>query len=472
MSREATLLKNTIIFAIGNFSSKFLGFLILPLYTAYLNSSEYGYYDLIVSTASLLLPIISFQIYDGLYRNLLEVEELEEKKKNISATIYIIVRNLVIFNVLYLLVDILLPFKNSSLILLFINVFIIYTAYLQIARGFKQNAVFSIAGIINTVLVVLFSLYFIILLNLKVSGLLLSMILSYFICIVYLEVKLKVIRYIRFSKGDKKVGSLLIAYSLPLIPNTISWWIMNVSDRYLLTHFAGVEANGLYAIANKFPAILLAINSVFYLSWQESSITEYEAKDRNEFYTKMFNNLVVFQFSFVLVLIAFTKPMMQLLVNAEFYAAWKYVPALYIGAVFFAFSSFYGTGFLSTKKTKGAFYSSVFGSIANILLNIILIPFIGIQGAAISTMLAFIIMWIIRMKQTKTFFQITIKKIPFLILVSLILLEIIGYYLDYLVLDYILMIASLISFLLLNKNLIVGVLGKTSRKWIKRQRVS
>ncbi|MFT8323228.1 MAG: polysaccharide biosynthesis C-terminal domain-containing protein [Bacillus sp. (in: firmicutes)] len=473
MSREATLVKNTIIFAIGNFSSKFLGILILPLYTAYLNASEYGYYDLVITTASLILPLVSFQIYDGLYRNLLEEDKLEERKKNISSTFLITVRNLVVFDVFYIIANTFyLNIQSGNLIIAYINVFILFTVYIQIARGLRENMVFSIAGILNTFLIVLFTVFFITKLDLKVSGLLIAMILSYGLCIVYLEVKLKVFRYIDFSMLDKNVSKSLIMYSLPLIPNTISWWIMNVSDRFLLTHFVGLDANGLYAIANKFPSILLAINSVFYLSWQETSITEYNSKDRNEFYSKMFNNLLVFQFSLLLVLIAFTKPMMTLLVDREFFNAWKYVPFLYIGAIFYAFSSFYGTGFLSAKKTKGAFYSSIFGSLANIVMNIMLIPFIGIQGASISTMLSFIIMWIIRIKQTKSFFHIKIKKAQFLLLATLSILSIVLYYLDNVYLNYSLMIISLVSFLKFNQKLIAPIIGKMSIQWKKRQKAS
>lgn len=84
MNRNKILFKNILTYALGNFGSKFLGFILLPSYTHYLSVSDYGYLGLISVSVSFIIPIITFQIFDGLYRFLLGVDSIEERKKVIS----------------------------------------------------------------------------------------------------------------------------------------------------------------------------------------------------------------------------------------------------------------------------------------------------------------------------------------------------------------------------------------------------
>ena len=419
MSREKKLFKNTMIYALGNFSSKGLVFLMLPLYTSFLTPKEFGSYDLIVTIVTLLVPVISFQIQEGSYRYILDEKDYQKKYQVVSSAIQIIVRNLIVSNILYLLCISFFNINYSLLIMLYYNVYIFSEIYLQVARGFQQNLDYAIAGIINTVVNLISTLVLTVGFHLKIEGLLISVIIGFITSLVYLEIKIKVLKNIKLFNKNTEISSKLVRYSLPLIPNILNWWIINVSDRLLLAHFIGVEANGIYAIANKFPSILIIMNSIFYLAWQESAITEYRSKDKNEFYSQMFNGFMKFQVSCLLVLLAFSPIFIHLFVDSQFKEAYKYMPFLYIGAVFSSFSSFYGTGFQSAKETKGAFYSSVAGSLLNIILNLLLIPYIGIQGAAVSTMVAFLVMWVMRIYQTKKYFSIKLDVKHLLVLVAI-----------------------------------------------------
>lgn len=454
MKREATLIKNTLIFAIGNFASKLLGFLLLPLYTGYLSAKDFGYFDLIVTTVTLFLPIISLQIYDGLYRYLLDTDDKSKIGSIISTTFSILLKNLLLFNVLYFIITYLLEIKNALLIVIYINVLVISQLYSQIARGLKKNIVYSISGFIGTCISLVASIISIAILNMNISGLLISLILSSIGTIIYVEYKLKIFSIITFNKKDKLLTKSLLVYSIPLIPNVVNWWIMNVSDRYLLSYFVNLNANGIYAVANKFPSILMIVNTIFNMAWQESAISEHKAKDKNQFYTKMFNVYLDLQWCAVLILISFTKPLMQIIVGKSFGEAWIYAPFLYFAVLFSSFSSFYGIGFQSSKETKGAFLSSICGSILNIILGVMLIPNIGIQGASVSTLVAFLAMWIIRIFQTKKYFSISIKltKVAIYTILSLVFLFL--YYQGNIYSDIIMIFSSLLLTIYFNKRLI------------------
>lgn len=454
MSRKSKFIENTVIYALGNFGSKLLGFLLLPLYTHFLNEGQMGYYDLIMTTVSLLLPLITLQINDGMFRYVLEAKEEEKKLNYINNSIIITAKGIAVFSLVFSVFSFFIKLEYSGLILIQIIVTVISTLFMQISRGFQKNIIYSASGIIMTFTMLISNIIFLNFTDMLVEGLILSNIIGCVIVIAYIEARLKIIRRFSLKNSNKKLASRLLSYSIPLIPVGISWWVMNVSDRYLLKYFLGPEANGIYAVANKFPAILMIVNSLFYLSWQETSIVEYGSKDRDDFYTKMFNLYMVIQFTSVIGLIAFTKPVLKFLVSPPFFIAWKFTPFLYIGAMLSAFSSFYGTGYQTSKKTRGAFTTSVIGAVANIAINIMIIPHIGIQGAALSTAASFFIMWSIRLFTTREYFKISINKKTLAALSLLLIIEVWIFYLENSILDIVIQAASVIIFIGFNLGLI------------------
>ena len=464
MTREKTLIKNTIIYAVGNFGSKFLTFLLLPLYTYYLTTGDYGYFDLITTTVWLIIPLITFQINDGLYRYLLETNNTKECSDYISNSFFIELKNLLLFNLVYIILIQFKSFRYDYIILLQIDFGIMSGLWAQISRGLKRNFEYAMSGIISTIIILVSNIFFITYMKYGVGSLIISNVLASIIIVIYIDYKLKIRKYIKYKLQNKNIKKQLILYSIPLIPNVISWWLMNVFDRYFLNFYIGIEANGIYAVANKFPSILIMVNSIFYLAWQESAIGEYNSKDKNIFYSKMFNLLVVLEFTTVLILLPFTKFIMKYIVKNNFYSAWLFIPFLYFGAIFNAFSSFYGTGYQSSKETIGAFYTSVYGAVINIILNIILIPVIGIQGASLSTMVSFLIMWLARLWQTKKYFKITIHKNKIISLLALSLIYTLFYYLNIDYMNYLLMILSLIFFILYNKKLLLSAFTAIKEK--------
>jgi O-antigen/teichoic acid export membrane protein len=454
MNRNKLLVKNTIIYAIGNFGSKFLTFLLVPFYTYYLSTGDYGYFDLITTTVLLLVPAITLQINDGLYRFLLDSKNNNETSSIISNSLFITLRNLFFFNVIYIIIIQFIDFQYEYLILLQINFNVISALWTQISRGLRKNIEYSISGIIGTLIILFSNIIFITLMHLKVGSLILSNVISFIVILIYMEYKLKIRKYISYKLCNKKIKKELLLFSIPLIPNVISWWFMNVSDRYFLRLYKGIEANGIYAVSNKFPAILIMVNSIFYLAWQESAISEYNSKDRNKFYSNMFNIMTSIEFTTVIVLLPLTKFAMKYIISNKFDTAVLYIPFLYIGTILNAFSSFYGTGYLSAKDTKGAFYTSLIGGIVNIVLNIILIPVIGIQGASLSTMVSFLITWLLRIFQTKKYFHIYVNKIKLLSLSFISAIYIFLYYYNNIILELILLLLSFVIFFLYNKNLL------------------
>ena len=108
-------------------------------------------------------------------------------------------------------------------------------------------------------------------------------------------------------------------------------------------------------------------------------------------------------------IILIIKPLINLFVSSDYSESWKYVPFLLLAVIFTSFSSFLGTNYIAMKETKGIFKTSLFGAIVNVILNIILIPLFGINGASFATMMSFFVVWIIRIYDTKRFVSLEIN---------------------------------------------------------------
>lgn len=459
MNREKTLVKNTLIYMIGNFASRFLGFILLPLYTYYLSTLGMGNYDLTITVVTIIIPVITLQINDSLYRYLLDSSSDADNERVISNSVFVTAAGMLALCIGFALFTQFYKMMSPLLILIYILVTVLSGLWQQIARGLKKNIVYSAAGVIFTFVTLVSNILLLAVFRMNVDALFYSNIAASLALVIYVESRVRILRYIKIKLFDYKFIKELIKYSAPLLPNALNWWVISACSRFAIKYYIGADANGIYAAAIKFPGILLAFNSIFYLAWQESAIQEYESEDKNRFYSNMFNIYMKFQLGLLIGLIPVTRWMMALMAKGDFYQAWEYVPMLYIGTIFQAFATFYGTGYLSSKDTKGAFTTSVAAAAINLVFNLTLTPLIGIQAASLSSMLAFGGMWLLRIIQTRKYFDISIDKKSFMILMSISALYSCLYYLQNTIVDAAMLAAALPVFYVFNKELSFKAFG-------------
>jgi O-antigen/teichoic acid export membrane protein len=195
----------------------------------------------------------------------------------------------------------------------------------------------------------------------------------------------------------------MLKYAIPLVPNSLSWWMMDAADRCVVIAYLGNSANGIYSVAHKIPLLIHIFNGLFMQAWQLSAIEENKKETRGEFYSKVFNTFAVSIVFITGLIMLLLKPTMSLLVATEYFEAWKYSPFLILSMVFASFSSFLGTNYIAMKKTNGILKSTILGAVINIVLNCVLIRVIGMNGAALATMISFLITWLYRVFDTKHF---------------------------------------------------------------------
>ena len=331
MASYKKLGKNIISLTIGSFASKLLSFFFVPFYTSILSTKEYGTADLITTTVSLLFPFFSLIICESMMR--FAQEKTEDKEQIFSIGMWVWGIGFII-----LLICSPLLLLISSLKSYWILVVLYYFAYSlnsnigYFVRGIEKVVTYSIGGIINTFITVFLNILFLLYFKIGVLGYLLSFIIANIVAAFYMMISAKIYTY-KYRKIDKQLLHRMLKYSLPMIPNSASWWISNSSDKYILTFFIGVAANGIYSVAYKIPTIISMLTSIFSTAWRLSAVEEFGTEESRKFYSDVFDMYITITLCASSGLMLINKPLAHFLYSKDFYQAWKFVPILLISAV-------------------------------------------------------------------------------------------------------------------------------------------
>ncbi|MDR1101509.1 MAG: oligosaccharide flippase family protein [Clostridiales bacterium] len=396
------LIVNTVIFGIGAFSSKALVFLLMPLYTYALNPGEFGIVDIIVQTSNLIIPLASLGITGAVLR--FGLDSSNNKDEVFTVGLITILGGFAVFLILTPLMwlsDFISPY--IWLIVLFVLTSNLRALCSQFTRAKQMMKLYSLDGVISTATTILFTIIFLLPLKMGITGYVLAIILSDSLSAIFLFFTASLHKNCAFKRKFALLRPML-AYALPLIPTTIFWWITNVSDRYMVTYMLGQEANGLYAISYKIPTFLILISGIFMEAWQVSAVTD-NAEERSGFFSRVFSRYQTLIFIAAALIIPSAKLIISVLVDASFYASWKYVPFLVLSTTFSCLVTFFGTIYMVEKKSMHSMLTTVIGAVINIALNLLLIKSFGPNGAAFSTFMSYLIVFVIRSKNTGKFLK-------------------------------------------------------------------
>jgi len=450
LNRNQILLKNTILYFIGSFSSSVLSFLLLPLYTRYLSPEDYGFIDIIFAISFVVTPIITLQISFACYRYLFDINDIKDRKAIISNSFAVFCIGNIIFIALYSLAISFVQIQYDFVIMLYIVVSGGAGFVQTLARGLRKNSLFSLLGVLSTVVSIIANIVFIVGLNFKSLSLLLAPICSSLVVVIVSLFKLNIATLIDFSLVNKMQIKSLLRYSTPLIPDAICWWLLLGFGRVYLNYQSGAEAVGVLAIASKFPSLLTSFYAIFNLAWKENAITEYTSQDRDSYYSYIYNNQAVIILSGIIVLLPLTRLSIKYLLAPSFQGAYAYIPMLFLASALDMLAVFWSSGFESAKKTKGILVSTLIAFVVNFILNIILVPYISVFGVVAANFGSFGIMLLVRIVRSRKFFTITvdIKKIIPLVLGVFLFSGL--YYLDNMIIQCILLIIGIIIFIVFN----------------------
>ncbi len=410
MNKYQTLASNTIILAIGQFGSKLLVYVMLKFYTSMLGADGFGDVNNIINASSLLISVVTLSINEGVLRYALDRDN--NGKHVLSIGINTALIGLVIFAAAVPLIgfiDMLADYK--WLIYMYVatgSIKGICAIYVR-ARGHVK--LFAVDGIFTTIAVILLNLLLLGVFRLGVVGYVLSVSLGDLCSIIFLTMRAKLYKQYRPLGNDPMLARSMLRYSIPLMPTTVMWWIINVSDTFMVTAFFGSAANGVYSFAFKFPNLAAIVVGIFSQAWHMSAITERNSRKISQFYSNVFSMIETVMFITAAGILLVLRPIiMPFFGSAEFAEAYIYVPFLVAAVVFQSFNNFLSSIYEASQKTMHSLISSVIGAVSNVVLNLILLHSpMGVLGAALATFISYVLVYIYRVIDTRKYLYMSVN---------------------------------------------------------------
>ena len=466
MNREKLLIKNTAIVSLGKICTQLITFFLLPLYTAVLSTEEYGVVDLLNTLVGLFLPIVTLQIEQGVFRYLLDCRDNEKEQKTIiSSTVFFLIIQSIIYLVCFLIVSqwIHNDYKYFLAINLIANIF--SAVLLQISRGLGDNTSYAIGSFLSGAITVILNVIFIVVFKMGAYGMLTATLLGNLICALYIIIRKKIYKSISIKANNTTVLKKILKYSIHLVPNMISWWVVNASDRTIISSVLGIEKNGIFSAGSKFSVVVTTLYSVFNLTWTESASLNIEAEDK--FFSKMFDFNLRFFGSLCLGIIAFLPFVFGLLINEKFGEAYYQIPILLIGAIFNVIVSFLGSIYVAKKITKEIAKTSILAAVINVVVNILTIKWLGLYAASISTVVAYLSMAIYRFIDSRKYVKISLNYKFLISILIMFAITIVAYYVRNIMICALIAVVVVIYTIFINRKNVKFVMNMV-RKFIKK----
>lgn len=418
MDKYKKLASNTLIFAIGTFSSKLLTVVLTAFYTRVMADGDFGGATLIQNAVNILVPVVTLAVDSAALR--FALDKSTDKKSVFSTGVAI---DMIGFGVFCLFAPLVINIRINDFDMgqyaLVLYLMLLGSSLRQLCqqfvRGMGYVKTYTIDGVIATATSAAATFIYLGAFKWGINGFILAIFTSDMLSVLFLFFSAKLWKYLDFIHGLKKTTVFpMLKYCIPLIPTVILWWIINVSDQYMVTYFNGVALSGIYTAAYKIPNFVIIFSAVFINAWQISAVDEYNSSGNSKFFSNIFK---VYSGALIVagaLLITFSRIITAVYLGSEYYESWHYVPVLVIATTFSCLVNFYASVYMAKKKSMLSMMTAGAGAIVNIILNFILIPSIGAYGAAIATTISFVVVFIIRAINTRKFVNIKIDWITFI----------------------------------------------------------
>lgn len=411
MNRKKSLIQNTFIIAIGRASSQALSFFLLPLYTSLLSTEQYGNFDLLNTLSLFIIPFVSLLMEESMFRFLIDAKDDNDKAKIESQTIIFTLISMFIWAfIIYFGGNYFFNYQYSGYLVIYVAASILSTLAGSLARGSGEFKIYSAFAFFSSIITIIFNIIFIVLFKMDERGLFIAYAIGNSAVSIWLLLRLKAHKMVRFKNIDKGYIKEMVKYSLPLIPSNLSWITINLSDRLVIVAKLGTALNGIYSTATKFPSIINTFYNFFYLAWKESASQALKEENPEGFYNEIYLNLKGFLISGSLLILGALPFVFNFFIKGDFRGCYVYIPILIIAIFYNNMSSFCGGIFAAYKKNSIMAISSFIAAIVNLVVDISLMGKIGLYAAAVSTLISALIVFYYRKIKLKEFIKLVEDK--------------------------------------------------------------
>ena len=399
------LLANVFLFGLGSLGSRVLVFLLTPFYTSILSQTEYGVTDLLIQTGNFLLPLASLGIGNAVLR--FGAEERMQADGAFTAGLMVVTAgNGVLALCSPLLQRIGFVGEYAALLQLYVLMANLHALCGAMAQALGRVRLYAATGVLCTALVVGLNILLLSVLRMGVAGYILSNVIADAVSAAVLFFALRLWRSIRLRALPRSLLRGMLRYCLPLIPATVCTWIINISDRYFLTDVLGSDVSGLYALANKVASILLIASGIFTSAWNLSIAAGRSRAEKERFFSNVFSVYEACAWTAAAALMASCRLIMRFLAAPGYFSAWRYAPVLILATAVACLGSFFSSVYVAEKRSAATLATSAAGALGNLVGNALLIPRWGAMGAAVATLLSYLLIFFARALHAKRLLRI------------------------------------------------------------------
>jgi O-antigen/teichoic acid export membrane protein len=454
------LAKHTAIYAIGNFIQKFTTLLLLPVYTRYLTTTEFGIKELIGISVDVIGVLMAGVISSGVLRFYYDYDELKDRNEVISsAVISTGLIGIVIVAILWFFTDAfayyILDDEGLSYFFQIAFITILFQSITRIGyeyiRANQQSIKFILLSLFSMLIQTSLNVYLIIFVKIGVLGILVSSLISSIA--MFLIIVVPMLNKIGLSFSLEKTRAI-VKFSYPIVIAQIGAFIVHISDRFFIKEMLSIADAGLYSLSYRLGTLPGSfVSEPFNRTWQARRYELYKVDNSERVFGQIFTYYLLIMFFFGLFISALAKDILIIMSDSTFWSAYKIVPIIVVANIVFCLNSHLNLGILIAKKTKYLAYINFSNSIIVLILNYLLINAFGVYGAAYASLIAFIyktaLTYYFSSKYHKIYFEfLRISKIVFvsgLIYVATIPVQLESIYLTFIVKS---MIVLLYPFLL------------------------
>ena len=421
--RAVRLILDIGVFAFGSLLVKVIQFLLLPFYTSFMAPEEYGTAELVFNFSQLLTPVATLSVASGVFRY---AADNVDRKKLLSSGLFVVLIGEILVSLGTVVLNNIKPIEYIG----FFSVLLLGEALKMmlgsITRGFGHSKRFAMGGPIDVLTLSLSNIVLIGYLGLGVKGYLYSLVISNYTTSLYYLLASQLYRYVRLSAVDKKMLVALIVFSVPMMFNSIVWWFVNMSGRYIILWRGGEALAGCYIAASKLPAIINMAATIFQQAWQFSTAKEVESETRDQFFSGVFRYFTYFVLVVSTIVVAVCPQLADLMLKKEFRSIGNLLPILFTVGLLNCFSSFFGTFYNAFKRNTMIMVSTLSGAVVSVGLAYWFNQFWGPMGVAIGTATGFVVIVAMRVADTQLrFVKLTYQLKPLLSLLVLYVMQVV-----------------------------------------------
>ncbi|MDR1524244.1 MAG: polysaccharide biosynthesis C-terminal domain-containing protein [Tannerella sp.] len=392
--RNKKLINDILIYGAGAIGAKFITYFLYPIYTFFIAPDDLGYYDITLTAVFFLMPAINLQLRSGVFRFLIDNKDENSRKAVINQSYRMMIAATAVVSVLFVIIPFFADIRCYSYIFGLLLSMSFYEVQIQIVRGLGHTKLYVVCGILSASFIFLFGILFVVFLKWNIEGIFLAYIIAQLLVICFIEIKLSVIRkYFSLKTKNKDVTKELLKYCGPLIIVSSFIWITSYSYRYFITYNMGLYANGLFAAAFKFATIIEIIAMTVFQAWQEMSVLQFNAKDKDKYYSSVLNSYLLFLTSAVITLSFILKSFYGKFVEVEYGSSVIYLYALCIAEIGYALQAFMSAIFHAQKNTMQILYVTLASAVVSLFSYYVFIKYMGLMGAAVGFGISFFFMF-------------------------------------------------------------------------------